>query len=540
MTAPAVRSAVPWRRPRLRSVLILVNLVILALPLAGIQLMRLYESALVRQTESALQAQAAFIAAFYRNFVVEEAPDTWPLESRALPPEVVAADDGSPWRPQPPELDLAVSPRLPPFPGGMAAAEPNPLARRVGERLQPVLADAQLTTLAGIRVVDPWGVIVASTGNDVGQSVPTNTELDQALRGEFASVLRIREDSGDPTALDSISRTSDIRVFVAAPITLHDKLVAAVLLSRTPPNIVQALYAKRMLLLQAFAGLLALVIVMSVITSRLVVRPITRLAQGAEAVANGRAAQLEVQKNPRTFEMAQLQTSVAEMAKTLEQRADYLQEFARHVSHEFKTPITGIQGAVEVLRDHATSMSKTQYERFLDNISGDADRLRRLTSRLLDLTRADMASVEQTDVDISGLLKQVAAQHKDDAVNVLALLPEQTIRLRSNGALIEAVLDTLVENAMQHDASEIRLHLGEASERLWIEVSDNGSGISTENRKKIFDPFFTTKRDKGGTGLGLTIAARLAESLHGNLQLLAPEPESAIRTTFRLELPRGA
>ncbi len=527
-----------WRtwRPRLRTVLILVNLVVLGLPLAGIQVLRLYESALVRQTESALIAQAAFVAAFYRAIVVDVAPQTWPLESRELPPLDINADPSN-WRPRPPELDLASSPRLPPFPDGMATAQPNPVAKAIGERLQPVLRDAQLTTLAGIRVVDPWGVIVASTGDDVGNAVPTGTELDQALTGQYASVLRRREDPTDPSALDSISRTSDIRVFVAAPIVLDERVVGAVLLSRTPPNIVQALYAKRLLLLQGLAALLVLVVLMSIVTSRLVARPITRLARGAEEVASGRAAALAVQKSPRTYEMAQLQSSVAAMAATLEQRADYLQEFARHVSHEFKTPITGIQGAVEVLRDHAQSMSTEQYDRFLSNIDADADRLRRLTTRLLDLTRADMATAQLETLDANLLLKNVVVKHQSDNFQVLAITRDDPLTLRTNASFVEAVLDTLIENAQQQQANEVRLRLVANPSQVVFEVADNGRGISAANREKIFEPFFTTNREAGGTGLGLTIAAKLVESLNGQLEL-APITEQSTNTLFRLVLPR--
>jgi len=283
--------------------------------------------------------------------------------------------------------------------------------------------------------------------------------------------------------------------------------------------------------------LLVLVILMSIVTSRLVARPITRLAQGAEAVASGRAAALAVQKSPRTHEMSQLQSSVAAMATTLEQRANYLQEFARHVSHEFKTPITGIQGAVEVLRDHAQSMSTQQYNRFLSNIDSDADRLRRLTTRLLDLTRADMATAQLETLDANALLKNIASKHHREEFQVLAITRDDPLELSTNPSFVEAVLDTLIENAQQHQANEIRLRLVASPNQVVFEVGDNGRGISAANREKIFEPFFTTNREAGGTGLGLTIAVKLAESLNGRLEL-APITEQSTQTLFQLVLPR--
>src|SRR5581483_2932119 len=64
------------------------------------------------------------------------------------------------------------------------------------------------------------------------------------------------------------------------------------------------------------------------------------------------------------------------------------------VSHEFKTPLAGITGAVELLQDHFETMSPDERRRFLDNIAGDSERLSQLVTRLLDLARADMATPE--------------------------------------------------------------------------------------------------------------------------------------------------
>ncbi len=128
----------------------------------------------------------------------------------------------------------------------------------------PVLKDAQ-PCLAGIRVTDPWGIIIASTGDDVGRSIVDGEEIAEALRTP-GSRLRYRSDQSRDAPIDSISRVSGLRVFVSAPIVLQGRLIGAVMLSRTPPGIVQALYAKRWLLLQALALLLVLVVVMSLLT----------------------------------------------------------------------------------------------------------------------------------------------------------------------------------------------------------------------------------------------------------------------------------
>lgn len=521
-------------KPRLRTLLILSNVILLALPLAGIQLMRLYESALVRQTESALIAQGAFISATYRSLLEESAPQTWPLGSRELPSEIRAAA-AAVWRPRPAELDLAESPIAPPFPDGRSGRAADPLAATVGERLRPILEDAQSVTLAGIRITDPWGVVVASTGRDMGLAIDRGIEVQQALDGLAASSLRRRADLDRSQGLESLSRTTGIRVFVATPIVLHQRSIGAVLLSRTPPNIVQALYAKRWLLAQALLALLLLAVLLSLFASRLVTRPIAQLATRAERIAAGEARTMEPLVKARTYEVAKLQSSIVAMAEGLGQRASALEAFARHVSHEFKTPLTSVRGAVEVLRDHGDEMTDAQRLKFLGNIEIDSERLQRLTQRLLDLTRAEVLVADDGDrFDLEQALNSLAEQaglKLEIALEIEGPLPPA----KGSADAFAGVLETLADNASRHGARCLHLSAKVVAGQVVISVGDDGDGISSGNRERIFEPFFTTRRDSGGTGLGLTIARKLLEQMQGTLELL-PCDDSPHSTCFRLTL----
>ena len=521
-------------RASLRSLLIGINLVVLVLPLAGIQLMRLYESALVRQTESALIAQAAFVAAFYRSFVKEQGNQDWLDISRELP-QATAIRDGR-WVPQPATLDLAASPTLPPFPDGRPGDTTNAFTRHAGERITPVLKDAQFVTLAGIRVVDPWGTIIASTGDDVGLSISHTQEIEQALAGLPASRIRKKSEVVEASALDSISRANSIRVFVAYPIVLHQRLIGAVMLSRTPPGIVQALYGKRWLLLQGLILLIGLVVLMSLLTFRLIARPISRLADQASRIATGELSSAKIpadEHRPHTIEIARLQDAITHMATTLEQRASYLQDFSHHVSHEFKTPIAGIRGAIEVLQDHGEDMDDAQRQRFLGNIAADAQRLHRLTERLMELTHAEINIQLAQPVEIRATVHDAASGFIHQLSFKTDGIPASS-SANSNVEVLQAVLEILFENAAQHGASEVTLWVQTQQTGVELFVQDNGRGISASNAEQIFTPFFTTQREDGGTGLGLTIAQALIKQVHGTLAIVSDNGP----TTFRMTLPR--
>ena len=524
-----------WPTVSLRSVLIGVNLVVLILPLAGIQLMRLYESALVRQTESALIAQGAFVAALYRSIVAEQGTQDWLAMSREI--DLSDAQKEDRWVPYLPSLDLATSKVLPPFPDGISGITPRPLIKQIGQRMLPVLKDAQLVTLAGIRVVDPWGTIIASTGTDVGANIAQTEELRGALAGRAISRLRSKSELVKVSTLDSISRTSTVRVFVAQPIILHGRLIGAVVLSRTPPNIVQALYAKRWLLMQGFAMLLALVVFMSWVTFRMIARPISKLAAEAQAIAGGEISASDAQKRlqkhvPRTKEIANLHAAITDMAARLEERTAYLQDLSRHVSHEFKTPLASIRGAIEVLQDHSETMTSDQQQRFLTNVSADADRLGRLTQRLSERTHAEMNDRKRSRVLLRSTLADVCSRFTGKvSINLAAV--DKDLQVWGDAASIDAGLETLIENAIAHGASEIELSTHWDSQTTKLFVKDNGSGITPGNRAKIFTPFFTTRRDTGGTGLGLSIARALLRQINAELDIVNEDGP----TTFVIIFP---
>ncbi|WP_376087600.1 hypothetical protein ACE7GA_14545 [Roseomonas sp. CCTCC AB2023176] len=218
-----------WRerlaRPRLRTLLLLSYLIVLALPLAGLWFLRLYESALIRQTESELVAQAAVLSGAWRAARGIVAPDG----SAGLP--ATSLD-----RMRRAGLDLARDPVLPPAPDPRPGRPATSVAVTTGERLAPVLRDVQPVTLAAMRVLDADGTVVATTGNDLGQSLAAHEEVAGARRGVPTNVLRRRERRAEAVP-GGFSRTAGLRVHVALPVMVDGRVDAVILLSRTPASV---------------------------------------------------------------------------------------------------------------------------------------------------------------------------------------------------------------------------------------------------------------------------------------------------------------
>jgi signal transduction histidine kinase len=533
-------------RPRLklRYLLLAVNLTVLWLPLLGLEALRLYDSALVRQTESELIAQAAFVAASYRAALARLAPQAVADPAYGLPlaaPWRELYRGETRWRPRPARLDLAEDLVYPPPPDTTeAAAPPDPHARAVGQELHALLHDAQVMTLAGIVVADVRGVVVATTGPSLGRSLEGFEEVRRALTGETVSLLRRRIPDSAPPAIDSISRGTPLRVFVAAPILQEQRIVATVLLWRTPIALSQVLHGKRYHLLLATVLLLGTVVLMSVLTSFTVARPLQALVGQAQRATAGEKGAVTPLARPVTREIAELSHAVAAMARHLEQRADYIRTFAAQVSHEFKTPLAAIRGAVELLQDHGDMMTAAERERFLDNLNQDAARLERLVQRLLELARADVMQATPTDrVEVAAVMRRLAARYQDAGLRVTLLEPLPKASVAMAGDVLESILSNLLDNARQHGGDAVTMAVtcpapdAGADAALLIELSDNGPGISAANAARVFEPFFTTARARGGTGLGLAVVKSLLTAHRGTIEL----GESTVGTQLRMRLP---
>jgi len=522
-------------RPTLRTVLLLVNLGIVVLPLGSIFFFRIYENQLVNQTEAELISQAAFVSAIYKREIMTRNPD---YSSYGTPLKTIfKAPENEEYTPIEPQLDFARQNALPPRPDGQPAPTgADPLAFDVGAGLSDLLLDAQKITLAGMKVLDFNGVAVAGR-QEIGLSFAHVGEVARAQAGHYTSVVRERITNKPRPALSSISRGTGIRLFAALPIVHDDRLWGVVYLSRTPKNILKHMYAERQKVILAGLTILIVSVIIVVLTSYRISRPIHQLIARTKRASDGDLAAMEPLNRPGTREVELLSQSFAEMAHTLNERSNYIRDFATRVSHEFKTPLTSIQGASELLRDNIDDMPAEQRHKFLQNIIDDGDRLERLVTRLLELARADNLKPSEDVIDLAASLATLSPLYQDRPIN-LVIAPDIAGRTQMTHETFETIASNLVENAIQHGAGTVSIDSGADDGHIHLTFSDDGQGVSEANRDKIFTPFFTTRREEGGTGLGLDVVKSLLEAHAGSIRLLdtVSGPGNQKGATFRISL----
>lgn len=505
-----------WPRLHLRTILLVTFVVVAALPGFGALFLRVYENTLVRQTEAELVAQsAALAAAAAADWPGAKGPLIPVFERPADNPEGITGGTLS-------TIDLRTTPVLPERPDPVSlpgTASPDALA--AAARLAPILRATAETTLASILLLDSHGRILI--GPHAGAVYVGLPEVAAALHGRPDTVLRRNSSYHARYAFEWLSRASDLRIHHARPVIVDGRVVGVLLLSRSPRALFRGLYEDRGKILFGIVAIFVVLVVLSGLLSRGIARPIEALSDATRRVAKGAG---DVPEVPRTaaIEIQALYADFAAMAEAIARRSRYLRDFAHAVSHEFKTPLAGIRGTIEILEDHGETMQADERRRFLANINADAARLTQLVSRLLDLARADMAEVDAAAATPLATAIRRIADGYGGAVEITSMVDDDLSPVAMPAAIVEAVLTNLIDNSRQAGARHVRLDAAVADGMIRLDIADDGPGIAPGDHARIFEPFFTGRRIAGGTGLGLPIVRSLLAAAGGAIEVAGTAP----------------
>jgi signal transduction histidine kinase len=202
---------------------------------------------------------------------------------------------------------------------------------------------------------------------------------------------------------------------------------------------------------------------------------------------------------------------------------------AKETAHQLGTPITSLQGWVELLKEQNGN------EKISQEMMKDVDRLKLISDRFGKI--GSRPQLEKTDLIVR--IKEMVAYVKRRATEkvVFKLMPENSpaVFVNINPPLFDWVLENLFKNALDsmEGTGSISIQVTQSSRQIYIDVTDTGKGISSKHLKKIFKPGFTTK--KRGWGLGLSLSKRIIEQYHEGA-LYVKNSEMNIGTTFRIVL----
>lgn len=520
--APKKNGPDKWR-PSLSMIVALVLSIVLLVPLAGVVFFRVYENELIQQTEAELIAQSAALAAIAAQRLLENAEGDLPLGTVVTPTGSDTAHGL--WRPQPATLSLQSSLILPPR--GIAEdteAQVHAAYSAMAISMKEILLDTQRVTLAGFRLTDFNGTVIAGR-DEVGMSLKHIQEVAAALKGRYASVLRERI-VDNPQPIYSISRGTSVRVFAATPIIVEDRVAGVIYASRTPSNILKEMVFKWDTVLSLGVFVLLIVGGIGFIFARTISRPIRALTSRTLQISSGEQGAIAPLQVHGSRELHALSTGMLDMASKLSERNEYINVFARHVTHELKTPLTAIHGAAELLIDCGEDLSETERIRFLQNIIADTKRSSVLLSRLNALAKADSVQIGG-QCSLSELLQDIRGRF-----NGCQLKTEGDCLLPMSSENAAIIFENLIDNSINHSARHIEVVVVSSGERPNLIVRDDGTGVSAGNAHRIFELFYTTRRENGGTGMGLGIVQAMLKAHGAQIELLDSQSGAWFRISF--------
>jgi two-component system, OmpR family, sensor histidine kinase BaeS len=297
--------------------------------------------------------------------------------------------------------------------------------------------------------------------------------------------------------------------------------------------------SNRTLLYGALIGA-GIALLLGVILSRTLTRPIRELTRATHAVAQGDLnQQVPVRSDDELGELAQaFNTMSAELSRSVNAR----RQMTADIAHELRTPLSLILGHAEAVHDGVLPPNRANFE----IIREEAARLEHLVNdlRILSLADAGELNISLQPVQPEGLLQEVAALYQVQtqrknirlALDIASPLPP----IEVDPGRMTQVLTNIVDNALRHtpEGGQITLSAQERDEQVELAVQDSGPGLKADELDRIFNRLYRTdaarqREGDGGSGLGLAIARSIVQA-HGGQVFAESTMGEGLRVTLRL------
>ena len=304
-----------------------------------------------------------------------------------------------------------------------------------------------------------------------------------------------------------------------------------------------------MLLISIIVTSVLLIIIIDMMTTRWVIRPLQGMM---EIIRRAEAGDPESLPQSYTFdEIGRVTYSLARMLRQLtgthSKRIAALQQFAAGVAHEIRNPLNTIGMTAQHLRglfsqDNIKSSDVEEARNLLEIVNFEIQQLQRITEQFVTLNRPKTLDLKPTD--LNALIDQVIAEFtlmiENTKVTIVTNYATDLLHLQLDQGLIRQMLFNLIQNSIQAMPKGGRIYITTqptqtlAGHGIEIEIRDTGVGISPEIQERIFDAYFTTKESEGGMGLGLAVAHQIITAHHGKIEL---KSQVGMGTAFQIYLP---
>jgi len=267
-------------------------------------------------------------------------------------------------------------------------------------------------------------------------------------------------------------------------------------------------------------------------TGRRILRPLREISETAHEITEGNlGARLEPTEDPDLQPIAQ---AFNEMTSTVEDRLEREARFSANVSHELRSPLTGILGTAELLEGRLDQLPPREAT-LVSSLAGQVRRFSTLVLDLLELSRiGGDQSVQVESVDVCAAMRSAVSERGSSPTIVRCTGDAAPPSIRTDRRRLERVVANLIDNADSHGEGVSAVIIESGKDETMVHVDDSGPGVSAKDRERIFEPFNRgSKTDRKGSGLGLAIVDEQARLL-GATVTVSQSPTGGARFTLHL------
>ena len=378
-------------------------------------------------------------------------------------------------------------------------------------------------------VTDDKGVVVfdSNAGEFEGQDFSKWRDIGLTLKGQYGA-RATRLDPND-------ARTSTH--FVAAPIVAGGAIIGVLSVGKPVESVSGFLQSARLRILFLFLAGLSAALVLSALAAYWISRPILRLENYVKSLST---------PSPENFprlspdEIGALGESFETLRKELEGK-EYVERYVHNITHEIKSPLTGIIGAAELLSD--AKIPQEDRSKLLSNIQTEARRLQEIAEKLLELASLEARDrnpkIEPFDLDL--LLEEVVESF-DAQLRLFSLTVEfhvaEDLPVSGERFLIWRAVSNLMQNAIDFspNGGTIVIEALKEGDSVRVAVKDEGPGIPAFASERVTEKFFSLERPRTGkksSGLGLSFVAEVMSLHRGELSLETSERGTTARLSWK-------
>ena len=425
------------------------------------------------------------------------------------------------------------------------AAELGPLyAERDMEKAQQLLESAGGELGGRLMLLDQSGKVQLDTFCELNGSRLELPEVVSVLSMGSASDYGVHrlDDNGGENSWLQYDPNAEWVAYCTSALTA-DGVVQGVLLYSSPvQEMMDRLASLQTRMVVYFLIAAAAAMVIALIFSRVLTRPIVSLTKSIQRMGHGDLSVRVPVKG--SGELRRLSETFNTMSEKLQMLDTSRNQFVSNASHELKTPLATMKILLENII-YQPEMDAEMRTEFLTDINKEIDRLNSIISDLLTLVSMDSKamrlnrttfSLAQVITDTAHRLQPVAESHHQE----LKLALNDRCEMYADCAKLTQVVYNLMENAIKYtqEGGAIKVRLIRSGRDAVMTVTDNGPGIPREDQAHIFDRFYRVdkarSRETGGTGLGLSIVHQMV-LMHGGS--VSVESEEGRGSTFTVELP---